>query len=80
MIIQYQKTYDWCNFKLVIGFGKNKIVFGADMSSSVHADNKKKILIFDESPTERLDDTALIEEKIYLANFTESKIFLKLAL
>ena len=34
------------------GFGKNAIVFGADMSSSVHFDNKKKdILILGEGPT-----------------------------
>ena len=25
------------------GFGKNVIIFGADTSSSVHVDNKKKI-------------------------------------
>ena len=28
------------------GFGKNGIIFGADMSSSVHVDSKKKILSF----------------------------------
>ena len=33
-------------------FGKNVIIFGADMSSSVHVDNKKKcILILVECPT-----------------------------
>ena len=41
--------------------GKNVIVFGADMSSSVHIDNKKKdILILDKGPTKGLDDTTLI--------------------
>ena len=49
-------------------FGKNVIIFGADMSSSVHIDNKNKdILILGEGPTQRLDDTTLIlhsEEKI----------------
>ena len=25
------------------GFGQNKIIFGIDMSSSVHIDNKKRI-------------------------------------
>ena len=31
------------------GFGNNAIIFGIDMSSSVHVDNKKKdILIFGE--------------------------------
>ena len=34
------------------GFGKNVIIFSADMSSSVHADNKKKdILILSKDPT-----------------------------
>ena len=37
-------------------FGKNAKVFGADMSSLLHIDNKKKaILILGKSPTEGLD-------------------------
>ena len=33
--------------------GKNVIIFGADMSSSVHTDNKNKdILILGEGPTQ----------------------------
>ena len=40
--------------------GRNVIIFGADMSSSVHIDNKgKNILIYDEGPTQGLDDTTL---------------------
>ena len=39
-------------------FGKNVITFGADMSSSVHVDNKKKyILILGEGPMQGLDGT-----------------------
>ena len=54
-------------------FGKNVIIFGVDMSSSVHVDSKKKyILILGEGPTQGLDDTALIEEKKYSINFTET--------
>ena len=35
------------------GFGENVIIFGVDMSSSVHVDNKKKdILILVEGPTQ----------------------------
>ena len=35
------------------GFGKNAIIFGVDMSSSVHVDNKKKdILILGENSTQ----------------------------
>ena len=37
------------------GFGQNVIIFGADMSSSAHADNKKKeILILGKGPTQAL--------------------------
>ena len=43
--------------------GKNVIIFGVDMSSSVHIDNKKRdILIFRIGPTQGLDDTSLIAE------------------
>ena len=39
-------------------FGKNDFIFGADMSSSVHIDNKNKvILILGEGSTEGLNDT-----------------------
>ena len=39
-----------------IGTGNNVIIFGADMSSSVDIDNKKKdILILGKGPTQRLD-------------------------
>ena len=37
-----------------IGFGRNAIIFGADMDSSIHSSNKKKyILIIGKSPTEK---------------------------
>ena len=39
---------------------QNVIIFGVDMSSSLHVDNKKKdILIIGEGPTKRLDGTIL---------------------
>ena len=39
-------------------FGKNVIIFWADINSSVHIDNKNKdILILGEGPTQELDDT-----------------------
>ena len=58
-------------------YGKNVIIFGADMSSSVHVDNKgKDILILGEGPTQGLDDTTLTAEAKYPINFTQSgKIF-----
>ena len=46
-------------------FEKNVIIFGADMSSYVHVDNKgKDILILGEGPTQGLDDTTLTVEAI----------------
>ena len=51
---------------------KNVIIFGADMSSTVHIDNKSKdILILIEGPTQGLDDTTLIAEAKYPINFTQ---------
>ena len=39
-----------------IGFGQNIIIFGVDMSSSAHIDNKKKdILILGKGPTQGLE-------------------------
>ena len=52
--------------------GKNVIIFGADISSSVHIDNKRKdILIFGEGPTQGLDDITLTTEAKYPINFTQ---------
>ena len=50
--------------------GKNVIVFNADMSSSVHIDNKEKyILVLFVNPTQDLDNTALTAEAKYSINF-----------
>ena len=55
------------------GFGNNVIIFGVDMSSSVHVDNKKKdILILGKGPTQGLEHT-LTAEKMYSINFTVTK-------
>ena len=53
---------------------KNIIIFGTDMSSSVHIDKKKNkdILILGEWPTQRQDDTTLRAEAKYPINFTQS--------
>ena len=54
-------------------YGKNVISLGADMSSSVHVDNKgKDILILGEVTTQGLDDTTLTAETKYPINFTQS--------
>ena len=55
-------------------YRKNVIIFGADMSSSEHVDNKgTDILIFGEGPTQGLDDTTLTAEAKYAINFTQSR-------
>ena len=55
--------------------GKNVIIFGADMSSSVHVDTKD-ISILDEEPTQASEDTILAAEAKYYINFTQPrKIF-----
>ena len=52
--------------------GRNVIIFGADMSSSAHIDNKgKDILILGEGPTQGLDDMTLTAEAICPINFTQ---------
>ena len=51
---------------------KNVIVYGADMSSPVHIDNKaKNALILSEGATQGLDDTTLTAEAKYPINFTQ---------
>ena len=55
------------------GFGKNVLIFGAEMSSSTHIDNKKKdILVLGKGPTQGSEHT-LTEEKMYSINFTVTK-------
>ena len=55
--------------------GKNVIISGVDMSSSVHIDNKNKdILILDEGPTQGSDDTTLTAETKYHINFKCNQI------
>ena len=55
------------------GFGQNVIRFGADMSSSVHANDKtKNSLVLDEGITLGLDDTSLTSDKKYSIKFTKS--------
>ena len=55
------------------GFVQNVIVFRADVSYSVHVDNKKKdILILGKGPTQGLEHT-LTAWKMYSINFTGTK-------
>ena len=55
-------------------FGNNAIIFGVDMSSSVHIDNKgKDILILGKGPTQGLGENSLTAEKMYSINFSATK-------
>ena len=54
--------------------GVNVVIFGADMSSSVHANNKtKNVLILGEGFTQGLEDTTLYAEKMYPINFIAAR-------
>ena len=54
-------------------YRKKLIIFGVDMSSSVHVDNKERdILILGEGPTQGLDSTIFTAEAKYPINFTQS--------
>ena len=55
------------------GFAQNVLIFGVDMSSSTHIDNKKKdILVLGKGPTQGLEH-ALTAEKMYSINFTVTR-------
>ena len=55
------------------GFGQTVLIFGVDMSSSAHIDNKKKdILVLGKGPTQGLEQT-LTAEGMYSINFTVTK-------
>ena len=59
-------------------FGQNVLIFGADMSSSIHIDNKKKdILVLGREATQGLEITLTVE-RMYSINFTviKNKFFL----
>ena len=61
------------------GFGRNVIILGANMSSSVHANNKIKfILVLGKNFIQGLDNTTIYAEKLYSINFTKTntKFFL----
>ena len=54
-------------------FGKNCIIFGADMSSSSHANNKRNnILVLGKDFVQGINGTTIYTEKFYSINFTEN--------
>ena len=55
------------------GFGQNVLIFGVDMSSSTHIDNKKKdISVLGKGLTQGLEHT-LTAQKMYSIDFTATK-------
>ena len=59
------------------GMGRNIIIFGVDLSNSVHATNKtQNILILGHGQTQEVNNTTIYAEKVYSPNFSaEKKIF-----
>ena len=56
-------------------FGKNLITFRADMSSSVHANNKiNNMLVLSKDFIQGINDTTIYAEKTYSINFTKSSV------
>ena len=55
------------------GYGKHFIVFGADISSSAHANNKtRSLLVLGKDFIQGIDNTTIYAEKMYSPNFTEN--------
>ena len=55
------------------GFGRNCRIFGADMSSSVYANNKTKdILVLGKDFVQGLDKRTIYTEKLYSINSTKT--------
>ena len=72
--LQYRIGFSFRIFVYRWKHGKNVVIFGADMSSFVHIDNKNKDhLILGEGPTQGLDNTTLIAEAKYLINVTQPR-------
>ena len=55
------------------GSGRNAVISGAGMSSSVHANNKtKNILVLGKDFIQGLDNTKIYAEKLYSVNFSKT--------
>ena len=61
--------------------GRNVLIFGADMSFSVHATNKADhIYLMGDGLTQGINDTTIYAEKKYFKNFTEPNVKFVLSL
>ena len=52
------------------GYGRNVIIFRADLSSSTHANNIRSISVLGKDFIQRIDDTIIYAEIMYSTNFT----------
>ena len=67
----YGMAFDSNEVFLIQGYGKNIIIFGADLSSSVHANNRTdKFLVLGKDFIQEINGTKIYAEKIYSTNFT----------
>ena len=58
---------------LTSGFGRSCIIFGADLSSFSHANNRKtNILVFGKDFVRGVNGATIYAEKLYSVNFTEN--------
>ena len=72
----YGIEFDSCSLFSIPNFrwSKNTIIFGVDMTSSVHVNNKNKdILILGKLQTQGLDNTTLTAEAEYSISFSISQ-------
>ena len=61
--------------------GRNVLIFGADMSFSVHATNKANhIYVMGDGLTQGINDSTIYAEKKYFKNFTEPNVKFVLSL
>ena len=57
------------------GLGRNAIIFGADMSSSTHTNNKaRNILVLGRGIIQGIDGTTIYAGKMYAINFSETGV------
>ena len=59
------------------GYGRNVIIFGADLRSSTHVNNKtRNILVLGKDFIQGIDNTTIYAEKMYSTNFSvDNKTF-----
>ena len=61
--------------------GRNVLIFGADMSFSIHRTNRANhIYIMGHGPTQGINDTTIYSEKKYFRNFTKPNVKFVLSL